>query len=95
MNISEIAGLIVQISTIIGVIAPCVAFCVTTLRGQKCLLRSEMLDIYYKHNDDKEMTQYEFENFGLLYDAYKKLHGNSFIDKVYADIQHWNVKGES
>ena len=94
MNIGEIAGLIIQISTIIGAITPCVMFCVATLRGQKCILRSEMLAIYYRHNDEQEITQYEYENFALLYDAYKKLRGNSFIDKVKKEIDEWKVKGE-
>lgn len=94
MNIGEIAGLIIQISTIIGVITPCVMFCVATIRGQKCLLRSAMLAIYYRCNKDKEITQYDYENFALLYDAYKKYRGNSFIDKVKKEIDTYKVKGE-
>lgn len=94
MNIGEITGLLIQISSIIGVITPCVMFCVACLRGQKCLLRSEMLAIYYRHNDTKCITQYEYENFALLYDAYKKLRGNSFIDKVKKEIDEWTVKGD-
>jgi hypothetical protein len=54
--------------------------------GTKCQLRSEMLRIYYKHKDDEQIRQYEYENFVLLYEAYKSLKGNSFIDKIYNDI---------
>lgn len=94
MNIGEITGLLIQISSIIGIITPCVMFCIATLRGQKCLLRSEMLAIYYRHNDKQEISQYEYENFALLYDAYKKLRGNSFIDKVKAEIDKWKITGK-
>ena len=34
--------------------------------GQKCLLRSEMLQIYYRGKEhDNVLRQYEFENFCL------------------------------
>ena len=59
--------------------------------GTKCQLRSEMLRIYYKHKDDEQIRQYEYENFVLLYEAYKSLKGNSFIDKIYNDIKELTV----
>ena len=60
--------------------------------GQKCLLRSEMLRIYYTHNHDDKIGQYEFENFMMLYNAYKSLGGNSFIDKVKDEVKTWEVE---
>ena len=60
--------------------------------GQKCLLRSEMLQIYYKGKDNgNALRQYEFENFCLLYSAYKAEKGNSFIDKVNDEVQKMEV----
>lgn len=60
--------------------------------GQKCLLRSEMLQIYYRGKDNNNtLRQYEFENFCLLYAAYKAEHGNSFIDKVNKEVQDMEV----
>ena len=59
--------------------------------GERCLLRSEMLRIYYKNADAQEIRQYELENFCMLYGAYKRLHGNSFIDKVSEDVKKWRV----
>lgn len=59
--------------------------------GTKCQLRSEMLRIYYKHKDEEKIRQYEYENFVYLYEAYKSLKGNSFIDKIYNDIKEWEV----
>lgn len=74
---SAIAAGIVSISKVAG--------------GLRCLLRSDMLRIYYKHNDERKIRQFEYENFMELYAAYKKLHGNSFIDKVAAEIKTWAV----
>lgn len=60
--------------------------------GQKCLLRSAMLAIYYRGKDnDDTLRQYEFENFCLLYAAYKAEHGNSFIDKIKTEIDKMEV----
>lgn len=50
-----------------------------------------MLVIYYKYQDKQVIPQYEFENFMLLYQAYKNLHGNSFIDKVCLEVNNWKI----
>ena len=61
------------------------------IQGIKCLLRSEMLNIYYHNKDSKEIRQYELENFIMLYKAYKAIRGNSFIDKIYKEVMTWEV----
>ena len=60
--------------------------------GQKCLLRSEMLKIYYDHNEEKTIRQHSRENFDYLYNAYKALDGNSFIDDIYSEVREWAVR---
>lgn len=62
------------------------------IQGIKCLLRSEMLNTYYRHKDSEHIRQYELENFCLLYRAYKALRGNSFIDKIYKEVMSWEVE---
>ena len=59
--------------------------------GQKCLLRSEMLRTYYRHREEETIRQYEYESFVYQYEAYKALGGNSFIDKIYAEVKTWEV----
>ena len=59
--------------------------------GVKCQLRSEMLRIYYRHRESKKIRQYEYENFVFLYNAYKALGGNSFIDKIYDEVKEWEI----
>ena len=68
-------------------------FGIGTMRnGQRCILRSEMLSIYYSSKDaGRKIRQYEYENFVLLYAAYKEMHGNSFIDKIYNEVQKMEV----
>ena len=59
--------------------------------GQKCLLRANMLHTYYKHREQESMRQYEYENFVYEYKAYKALHGNSFIDRIYDEVKTWEI----
>ena len=62
-----------------------------TKEGERCLLRSEMLRIYYHNLESKKIRQYEFENFIKCYDAYKALGGNSFIDEINLEVREWTI----
>lgn len=59
--------------------------------GQRCLLRSEILRIYYRHVKDKCLQEYEFRNFVQCYEAYKALGGNSFIDHIHTEMLEWQI----
>lgn len=101
----SVALIITSIATLVGEIAVLLATILPVKKenkkiakenekianGQKCQLRSEMLRIYYHNADNGKIRQYEYENFVFLYEAYKSLDGNSFIDKIYSEIQSWEV----
>ena len=91
MSLSTIVLLISEIAALIGVIVPMIVWMGKLANGTKCQLRSEMLRTYYHHKDDGKIRQYEYENFVYLYEAYKALRGNSFIDKIYKEVQTWEV----
>ena len=91
MNTAEIIALVSAAVTLAGIIVSYLVTIDKVMGGQRCLLRSEMLRIYYHNRDQGEIRQYEYENFVLLYEAYKKLKGNSFIDKIYKEVQKWKV----
>lgn len=91
MDLTIIVTLIGEIGVLLGVIIPVIAFVKKIANGTKCQLRSEMLRIYYKHVDTEQIRQFEYENFVLLYEAYKALHGNSFIDKIYEEVHSWEI----
>lgn len=90
-NISLLATLVVEIGVLIGVIKPVLKRLEKVANGQKCQLRTEMLRIYYHNREKCTIRQYEFENFVSCYEAYKALGGNSFIDKIYKEVQSWEV----
>ena len=69
MNLAEI----VQWAKDICSIATCAALLIRPVRewlmgtealreGQRCLLRAEIVRIYYRHNDDRQLKEYEFKN---------------------------------
>ena len=84
---SNMATIITEITALI----PIVVAILYIINGLKCLLRSEMLRIYYHHKESEKIRQYELENFVFLYKAYKALKGNSFIDKIYKEVMSWEV----
>lgn len=91
MDLTSVVTLIGEIGVLIGVIVPVIVSLKKVSNGTKCQLRSEMLKIYYHNRESGTIRQYELENFILLYEAYKALKGNSFIDKIYNEVLSWEV----
>lgn len=91
MNLTALVALITEIGVLLGVIVPVILSMAKIANGTKCQLRSEMLRIYYHHMETKIIRQYEYENFVMLYEAYKALKGNSFIDKIYEEVHTWKI----
>lgn len=93
---------IVQWAKDICSIATCAALLIRPVRewlmgtkeireGQRCLLRSEIVRIYYRHHEDRTLREYEFKNMDKCYDAYKALQGNSFIDRIHSEMKEWDI----
>lgn len=91
MTLASIVTLIGELSALIAAVVPVAVWMKRVANGSRCQLRSEMLRIYYHNREDGKIRQYEYENFVYLYEAYKALHGNSFIDKIYREVQAWQV----
>ena len=91
MGLTTLVTLITELGVLMGVIVPVIISIRKISEGTKCQLRSEMLRIYYHNRETGEIRQYEYENFVMLYDAYKALKGNSFIDKIYKEVQSWEI----
>ena len=91
MNLTFLTTLITEITILLGVIVPLIIKINKIATGEKCQLRSDMLQIYYHNREKKVIRQYEYENFVMLYEAYKALGGNSFIDKIYSEVKTWQI----
>ena len=93
---------IIQWAKDIASLATCAALLIRPVRewimgtealreGQRCLLRAEIVRIYYRHNDDRQLKEYEFKNMQQCYEAYKTLKGNSFVDKLHTEMLDWTI----
>ncbi|MBQ7386495.1 MAG: hypothetical protein IJW04_08360 [Ruminococcus sp.] len=91
MDIQTIIALLSESAMLLAVLIPIVIDNRKSSNGTRCLLRSEMLRIYYHNKDSEKIRQYELENFVFLYEAYKKLKGNSFMDKICKEVMSWEV----
>lgn len=91
MNLSVIVAFIGEMGVLLGAVIPIIKWINKLSDGMRCQLRSEMLRIYYHNREAQVIRQHEYENFVYLYNAYKALKGNSFIDKIYKEVQSWEV----
>ena len=88
---TALIALLVEVVALISAVVPIFGKMHKLSDGTKCQLRSEMLRIYYHNREAKTIRQYEYENFVFLYEAYKALKGNSFIDKIYSEVKEWEI----
>lgn len=91
MDMAAVIAFIGEAIALVGAIAPIIVTVGKVANGTKCQLRSEMLRIYYNNHQNAKIRQYEYENFVKLYEAYKALKGNSFIDEIYEKIKDWEI----
>lgn len=90
-NLTALVTFVGELIALVGAIIPIILSVRKVANGQRCLLRTVMLRLYYHNREKRTIRQYEYENFVVLYEAYKALKGNSFIDKIYAEVQEWDV----
>ena len=55
------------------------------------LLRSNVVRIYYKYKEKKEIPYYDKEVVNMCGDAYKQNGGNSFVEDILNEINTWEV----
>lgn len=63
----------------------------TEKESVKCLLRSEIVRIYYANRERRSLHSFEYENVAMLYHAYKEMGGNSFVDRIWEEISAWDI----
>lgn len=90
-EIAALTTLVAELLALIGAITPIFLSVRKVSQGQRCLMRSDMLSIYYHNREKRTIRQYEYENFVMLYEAYKALKGNSFIDRIKKEVDEWDV----
>ena len=67
------------------------AFVRLILKGIKCSLRNDILDIYDRCKDTRRITHYQLQSIKYSYDVYKKLKGNSFVEDIVAKVNDFKI----
>ena len=57
----------------------------------KDVLREKIMAIYHKNKHERSMMEHEREALDQYYKDYKKLNGNSYIDKYYSRMKSWQT----
>lgn len=81
----------VLITFFVGEIATLFIFAKSILKGTKCSLRNDILEIWDRCNESKKITRYQLQSIQYSYDLYKKLKGNSFIDEIMKRIEEFEL----
>lgn len=58
----------------------------------KCLLRSAITSKYYVYTEIGEIPQYEKENLVYMFEQYKNMGGNSYINQIMVEISNLPIK---
>lgn len=58
----------------------------------KCLLRSNITSKYYVYNELKEIPIYEKENIDYMFEQYKAMGGNSYVERIVKEINDLPIK---
>ena len=58
----------------------------------KCLLRSNITSKYYVYTELKEIPYYEKENIDRMFEQYKHMGGNSYVETIVKEINQLPMK---
>ena len=92
------------ILTIVGfVVTGCLGYFVAKIKSYKekdtrqeealkCLLRSNITSKYYVYSELKEIPYYEKENVDKMFEQYKMMGGNSYVETIVKEINGLPIK---
>lgn len=61
-------------------------------KAVQAILRDRLLMLSKKYLQDGEWELHERDNYTSLYDAYKGVKGNTFVDELYDDVMDLPLK---
>ena len=67
------------------------AFIKSIREGMKCTLRNDILDVYDRCKEKREITRYQLQSIKHSYEVYKKLNGNSFVDEIVDIVSKFEI----
>ena len=68
-----------------------IAFVSSIHRGIKCTLRNDIVEIYEDCKTKREITKFQYETACLSYQEYRRLKGNSFVEKLMKELENFKI----
>ena len=81
----------VLITFFFGEIGVLIIFVKSIHNGTKCSLRNDILDIYDRCKDKKQITYYQLQSIKQSYELYHKLKGNSFVEDIVERVEQFEI----
>ena len=81
----------VLITFFVGEIGVVWALIRSIIKGIKCTLRNDILDIYDRCKDKGTITRFQLQSIKYSYDVYKKLKGNSFVEDIVKKVNDFKI----
>lgn len=81
----------VLIAFFVGELGVLIGFVKSIHRGIKCTLRNDIVEIYEECRPKREITKFQFETACLSYEEYKRLKGNSFVEKLMNEMKEFKI----
>lgn len=60
--------------------------------GMLCLLRVKMIEYHAKYMAEESISTHGYENWSLMYKAYKALGGNGMVDHLKQDLDELKTR---
>ena len=68
-----------------------IVFGFAMIQAIKCLLRNDVLAIYDRCKDKKQITKWQLESLEKSYKLYRFFKGNSFVEKLVERVEEFDV----
>lgn len=81
----------VQIAFICTFLGGLYKFGKAMIEATKCSLRNDILEIYDRCKEKKQITKWQLESIEYSYKQYKMLKGNSFVENLYERIKNFEI----
>lgn len=60
--------------------------------GVVCLLRVKLIEYHSRYTEEQRISSHGYENWKLMYDAYRELGGNGMIEHMKDEIEALHIR---
>lgn len=81
----------VQIMFICTLLGGFISFAMSMIEATKCSLRNDILAVYDRCKDTKQITYYQLQSIKHSAEIYFKLKGNSFVEDIVKRVSKFEI----